>query len=68
MDVDGLEHIILSRSSEVFPNVKSILIEVSIIYTEQFKFVEKYLTSLGFSLDVAVRSPDGNQFNQIWSR
>ena len=68
MDVDGLEHIILSRSSKVFENVVSILIEVSVLYTEQYNFVQNFLASMGFSLDVSVTSPDGNQFNQIWSR
>lgn len=68
MDVDGLEHIILSSSSKVFYDVRSVLIEVSVLYTEQYEFVQNFLRSMGFTLDHSVKSLEGNQFNQIWIR
>ena len=68
IDVDGLEHIILAKSTSVFTEVKSVLIEVSLVYTDQYEFVQNFLSSLGFTLSMAIKSEDGNQLNQIWSR
>jgi len=75
MDVDGIEHLILSGGSSILAQVKSILVEVNDDYIEQEKSVKNYLTKAGLKLKEKRHSDIfdddaifGNSYNQIWSR
>ena len=74
IDVDGLEHIILSNSKKMLSSVQSILIEVNENFSEQKTMVEKILKEAGFSNIVREKSPfagegaHGDVFNQIWQK
>lgn len=73
IDVDGIEHLIISAGQQTLRNCKSILIEINDNYIEQKNNSEKILKSLGFELfqkrnsDI-VRGYKGfdSTFNQIW--
>lgn len=77
LDVDGIEHLILSGAQEVLqsPNCKSILVEVSSSYATQAKSINEILTSSGFVLDVSeerkvldqrTSNSWNHSHNQIW--
>ena len=73
IDVDGIEHLIISAGQETLKNCKSILIEINDNYIEQKNNSEKLLLSLGFELSQKrnsdiVRGYKGfdNTYNQIW--
>lgn len=53
LDVDGIEHLILSGAHKVLqsPNCKSILVEVSNKFEAQSESINEILTSSGFVLD-----------------
>ena len=77
IDVDGIEHLILSGAKNTLANnsLKSIFIEVNDDFEEQSVSVKKLLESAGFTLkekrhsDMVVGSPQfGRTYNQIWIR
>jgi FkbM family methyltransferase len=79
IDVDGIEHLILSGSRKILENktCKSVFIEVNESFKEQSESVEKYLTGAGFILREKRRSEYlsnsaveefWNISNQIWVR
>jgi FkbM family methyltransferase len=68
IDVDGIEHLILSGARKVLDNVESILIELDRSFTIQVNQASDHLREAGFSL---VNSDDlslKGQSNQIWKR
>jgi len=76
MDVDGIEHLILSGGESVLKGVKEVLIEVNDDFLEQAEGCEKLLKAAGLSLkhklhsDMIDSSTTGfqNTYNQIWVR
>lgn len=76
MDVDGIEHLILSGGEEVLSIVKSVLIEVNDAFEEQATQCAALLSKAGLVLrdkrqsDMVAFSDTGfhNAFNQIWVR
>lgn len=76
MDVDGIEHLILSGGASVLKGVKEVLIEVNDDFLEQAEGCEKLLKAAGLSLkhklhsDMIDSSTTGfqNTYNQIWVR
>jgi FkbM family methyltransferase len=76
MDVDGIEHFILSGGIEVLTSVKGVIIEVNDDYKEQADNCYKLLSSAGLTLQNKKHSDlfEGedslfkNCFNQIWIR
>ena len=72
IDVDGIEHLILSGVSDVLKNVKGILIELPNLWPEQTLICEEILRNSGLekvqdSLWHPEDNPDGSP-NQIWTR
>ncbi len=77
IDVDGIEHLILSGAKNTLENdsLKSIFIEVNDDFEEQSVGVKRLLESAGFTLkekrqsDMIEGSPQfGSTYNQIWIR
>ena len=68
IDVDGIEHLILSGGIEVLKNVKSILIEINDSFVEQSNTTSEILNKCGFSLYKKCKLESKNQFNQWWIR
>ena len=68
VDVDGIEHLILSGSKEILSNVESVLIEINDSFLEQSKKTNKILKDSGLTLIKKYRIKDSNQFNQHWKR
>lgn len=76
MDVDGIEHLILSGGEEVLSAVKGILFEVNDTFEEQATQCSKLLNKAGLVLrekrqsDMVADAEAGfqNAFNQIWVR
>lgn len=76
MDVDGIEHFILSGGIEVLNSVKGVIIEVNDDFTDQADNCYKLLSSAGLKLENKKHSDlfEGedslfkNCFNQIWVR
>ena len=76
MDVDGIEHLILSGGEKVLSTVKGILIEVNDAFEEQATQCSTLLNKAGLVLrekrqsDMVADSAAGfqNAFNQIWVR
>ena len=76
MDVDGIEHVILSAASSVLGTIKGLHVEVNDSFDEQARQCHKYLTEAGLVLeskrhsDMIENSPAGfqNTFNQTWVR
>ena len=75
IDVDGIEHLILSGGGEVLANIKGILIEVNDDFETQRDIVSELLTNSGLTLNEKVHSEMVEEddefnsiFNQIWSR
>ena len=68
IDVDGIEHLILSGIGDVFKNVISILVEVNEDFDKQKNLVNKILTDNGFYLYKKYNIDSTNQFNQLWKR
>ena len=66
IDVDGLEMEILRGAKNSLKAVKSILIEVSHLYLEQFKEIEDFLTSNNYLL-VSQTTDNPRTSNQIWT-
>jgi FkbM family methyltransferase len=74
IDVDGIEHLILSGAEKVLKNVKSVLIEVNENLVEQKQACENKLTESGLklfkktSLDYQNLGILKNCYNHIWVR
>ena len=76
MDVDGIEHLILSGGTGVLQDIKSILIEVNDDFHEQADQCQSLLTKAGLVLkekrhsEMIAASASGfqNTYNQIWIR
>ena len=75
IDVDGIEHLILSGGEEILSNIKGILIEVNDNFETQRDVVSDLLTKSGLTLNDKIQSEmveSSNKFNsifnQIWSR
>lgn len=76
MDVDGIEHLILSGGESVLKGVREVLIEVNDDFIEQAEGCEKLLKAAGLSLkhklhsEMIDSSTTGfqNTYNQIWVR
>jgi FkbM family methyltransferase len=76
LDVDGIEHIILSGGNQILKNVKSILVEVNDDFVEQVSECYEILTASGLKLiekkqsEMVADSTSGFEktFNQIWKR
>ena len=72
MDVDGIEHLILSGGVEVLKKTSSILIEVDEKFEEQKIKTSEYLTKAGFKMSHKKHSELFNNtqydtcFNQVW--
>lgn len=76
MDVDGIEHLILSGGASVLAGVQQVLIEVNDDFQEQAEGCERLLTAAGLTLkhklhsEMIDNSTTGfqNTYNQIWVR
>lgn len=74
IDVDGIEHLILSAGLNVLKNVKEVLIEINDDFTYQSTICNKILINSGLKLkrkdsaDVISNNSASNVFNQVWSR
>ena len=76
IDVDGIEHIILSGGQTVLRTVKSVLVEINDDFGAQRKMAENILKKAGLTLEEKERSiytdasgsVTPNVFNQIWKR
>tara|TARA_A100001015_G_C14967861_1_gene703791 strand:- start:376 stop:1194 length:819 start_codon:yes stop_codon:yes gene_type:complete len=67
IDVDGIEHLIVSSLDGILHNTKSILVEVDQKFMNNLKSIEKFLMNNNFRLKVAKKENE-NQFNQLWYR
>ena len=74
IDVDGIEHLILSGSLKTLKSIKSILIEISDDFLEQKSLCYKILNDLNFkqisksNSEMFRGSKFENCYNQIWRR
>jgi len=75
MDVDGIEHIILSGGENVLSGIKEIIIEINDDFEEQSLSASRLLTKAGLKIKVKTHSEiidkiEGfnKTFNQIWVR
>lgn len=74
IDVDGIEHLILSGLSKVLGSVKGILVEINDEFHEQSTQSIKILTQAGFSLSLKTHSEEfetgifSATYNQIWEK
>jgi len=75
MDVDGIEHLILSGGETVRKQVTELAIEVNEDFVEQSENVKKYCEKAGLifkekrhSEMFEVNARFGNTYNQIWHR
>ena len=65
IDVDGIEHLIISSLDGLLHNTKSILVEVDKKFISNLNSIEKFLTKNNFKLK-KIDNEKKNQFNQIW--
>ena len=70
IDVDGLEHIILSGAKKTFLSVKEILLEINDEFQEQREVANQILTQLGFQLYKKAYMGTGSKkvANQFWKK
>ena len=70
IDVDGLEHIILSGAKNTLKNARDILVEINDNFSEQREVSDKILVELGFELDQKVYTEVNTKqvANQIWKK
>ena len=69
IDVDGIEHLVLSGAKETLKNqkCKTVLIEINDMFKEQFNKTESILTECNFTLKEKHRTA-GDTYNQIWHK
>ena len=70
IDVDGLEHIILSGAKNTLKNAREILVEINDNFSEQREVSNNILVELGFELDQKVYTELNTKqvANQIWKK
>lgn len=70
IDVDGLEHFILSGAKNTLKNTREILVEINDNFSEQREVSYKILVELGFQLDQKVYADVNTKqvANQIWKK
>ena len=75
MDVDGIEHLILSGGSKILSKVEEVLVEVDEKFDKQFQEVKRILEMSGLKLISKNQSrlmqkenSESRLFNQIWKR
>jgi hypothetical protein len=75
MDVDGIEHLILSGGTKILSKVEEILVEVDEKFDKQFQEVKRILEMSGLKLMSKNQSrlmqkenSESKLFNQIWKR
>ena len=75
IDVDGIEHLILSGADEALQHTREILIEVTDDFIEQKESIEKILSKQGFKLSSSHYFKDQKEdngfplnHNQIWKK
>jgi FkbM family methyltransferase len=68
IDVDGIEHLILSGASQVLLNVRSVLIEIDDNFVEQAEKTKLILENSGLILLKKCKIDSTNQYNQWWYR
>ena len=70
IDVDGLEHIILSGAKNTLNNAREILVEINDNFSEQREVSNKILVELVFELDQKVYTEVNTKqvANQIWKK
>jgi hypothetical protein len=73
IDVDGIEHLILSEGTSILKNVKEVLIEINDDFTYQSTICSQILINSGLKLkrkDSAdiISGNNNSVYNQIWTR
>lgn len=68
IDVDGIEHLILSGMQIILEKTKSILIEITDSFAEQSNLCNKILLSKGFKQKIIENGANHRTQNQIWYR
>lgn len=68
IDVDGIEHLVLSGGESILRNVDSVLIEINDNFHEQASKSAKYLQDAGLSLYKKCGLGVPHQYNQWWVR
>ena len=68
IDVDGIEHLILSGASQVLFNVRSVLIEIDDNFIEQAEKTKIILENAGLVLYKKCKIDSISQYNQWWHR
>jgi FkbM family methyltransferase len=68
IDVDGIEHLILSGANKVLLNVKSVLIEIDDNFIDQANNTKSILEKAGLILYKKCNIDSTSQFNQWWIR
>lgn len=68
IDVDGIEHLILSGGAAVLNQVESVLLEINDDFAQQSEESSKLLTQAGLKLHRKCDLNAGNQLNQWWTR
>lgn len=76
MDVDGIEHLILSGGADILRTVKGVLVEVNDDFTDHADQIKHHLTKAGLVLkekrhsEIIASSTTGfaNCYDQIWAR
>jgi hypothetical protein len=68
IDVDGIEHLILSGGAGVLRQVESVLVEINDDFAQQAEQSSQLLRQAGLILHRKCNLNAGNQFNQWWIR
>lgn len=68
IDVDGIEHLILSGGMSILNEVESILVEINDDFVQQAEQSSQLLKQAGLRLYRKCDLGPGNQFNQWWVR
>lgn len=68
IDVDGIEHIILSGATNILQTVHSVLIEINDDFVEQAQKSKQYLSAAGLTLKQKFMLNTNSFQNQLWIR
>ena len=68
IDVDGIEHLILSGGAAVLKQAESLLVEINDDFPQQAEQSSQLLKQAGFTLHRKCDLKAGNQYNQWWVR
>ena len=74
LDVDGIEHLILSKGINVLKNTKGIILEINKSFTDQFQKSKEYLINSGFkfsheknlNFNINNNEEENLAYNQVW--